>query len=186
MALVTLSSYRDPIDAELAKARLDGAGIPAIVVDQYLISVQWLYSGAIGGVKIKVDESDLEIARAVLRENRSADLLSIPESQAPLADGDRCPMCGSSEIGISRVQRNVAAISLGIGIPLVAWRHRWICKACDHSWKRRPAERVDLPPETLEAEQQVYEHRSYFRAVFATLSGLAVLYYVWVQIHSPG
>jgi transposase-like protein len=184
LALVTLRSYRDSIDAELAKTQLESAGIPAIIVDQYLVSIQWLYSGAIGGVKVKVDESNLEIAREVLRENRSADLSSIPESQTPLADGDRCPVCGSSEIETSRLQRNMAAISLAIGVPLIAWRHRWICKACNHSWKRRPTDRVDVPPETLEAEQQVYEHQSYPRAIFALLVGLSVLYYVWVQIHS--
>jgi len=133
MALVALGSYRDPIDAELAKMRLQNAGIPAIVVDQHLISMQWLYSGALGGVKIKVDESDLEIARNVLREDRSADLSSIPESQTPFADG----------------------------------------------------EGVEVPLETLEAEQQVHEARSYFSALFASLLGLAVLYYVWAKIHSP-
>jgi hypothetical protein len=184
MALVTLSSYRDPIDAELAKTRLDDAGIPSVVVDQHLISVQWLYSAAIGGVKLKVDESDVQTARDVLKEDRSADLASIPESQGPPADGDRCPVCGSSEVERSRVQRNIAAISLGIGFPLVGWRHRWICKACRHSWKRRPAEEVELPPETLEAERRVHEARSYFPAFFASLMGLAILYYVWVKIHS--
>jgi len=184
MALVTLRSYRDAIDAELAKAQLEGAGIPATLVDQYLVSIQWLYSGAIGGVKVKVDEADLGIAREVLRENRSADLADIPESQAPVADGDRCPVCGSSEVEISRVQRKAAAISLAIGIPLVAWRHRWICRACSHSWKPRPARRVDIPLETLEADQQVYEHRSYPRSMFVVLLGLAILYYVWVKIHS--
>jgi hypothetical protein len=184
MALVTLRSYRDPIDAELAKAQLEDAGIPAIVIDRYLVSIQWLYSGAIGGVKVKVDESDLGIAREVLRENRSADLADIPESHTPLADGDRCPVCGSSEVTISRVQRKAAAISLAIGIPLVAWRRRWICRACSHSWKARPARRVEIPLETLEADRQVHEHRSYPRSMFAVLLGLAILYYVWVQIHS--
>jgi hypothetical protein len=184
MALVTLRSYRDPIDAELAKTQLESAGIPAVVVDQYLISIQWLYSGALGGVKVKVEESDLGIAREVLREDRTTDLSSIPESQqTQLADGDRCPMCGSSEVDRSRVQRNAAAISLALGLPLVAWRHRWICRACNHSWKRRPARRVETPPETLEAEQQVFEHRSY-REVFAALLGLALLYYVYIKIHS--
>ena len=184
MALVTLRSYRDPIDAELARARLVNAGIPAIVVDQYLVSIQWLYSGAIGGVKVKVDETNLGLAREVLRENCSAELSNIPESQTPLADDDLCPSCGSSEVEISRVQRNAAAISLAIGVPLVAWRHRWICRACGHSWKRRAAGRVEVSPETLEAERQVYEHQSYPRAFVAVLLGLAVLYYVWVEIHS--
>ena len=186
MALVTLRSYRDPIDAELAKARLESAGIPALIVDRYLVSIQWLYSGAIGGVKIKVDESDLANAREVLRENRSVDLLDIPESRTAPADGESCPMCGSSELELSRVQRRAAAISLALGLPLVAWRNRWICRGCGHSWKRHPVGRVEVPPETIEAEREVYEHRYYPREFVAVLLGLAMLYYVWIKIHSPG
>src|SRR5262245_54035223 len=185
MALVTLRSYRDPIDAELAKAKLEGAGIPAVIADRYLVSVQWLYSIAIGGVKVKVDESDLSVAREVLWENRSADLAGIAESEAEPGDGDSCPVCGSSDVEMSRVQRRAAALSLAIGIPFVFWRHRWICRTCNHSWKRH-RRRVEVPSETLEAEREVYVHRSYPRGFVAALLGLAVLYYVWIQIHSPG
>lgn len=78
---------------------------------------------------MQVAESDLEIAREVLGEDRSADLASIPGTETPVAeDGVR--------------------------------------------------------PETREAELRVYEPRTYFRAILAVIAGLAVLYYVWLQIHS--
>jgi hypothetical protein len=184
MPLVTLRSYRDTIDAELAKARLESAGISAVIVDQHLASIQWLYSRAIGGVKVKVDESDLQGARQALREDRSADLLDIPESQFPPAAGDHCPACGSSDVAPSRLQRNAAAISLATGLPLIAWRRRWVCGSCNHSWKRARSGKVDVPWETLEAEKQVHERHPYpvARLIAAVLLGLAVLYYVQLQI----
>ena len=68
MALVTLRSYRDPIDAELDKARLDAADIPSVVLDEGLVGLNWLYSDALGGVKLKVHDSALEAAREVVSQ----------------------------------------------------------------------------------------------------------------------
>ena len=128
MALVTLRSYRDPIDAELGKARLESAGIPAVILDQHLVSIQWLYSNAVGGVKLTVDESDLDAALQVLGEDRSTDLSNIPEGQSPPIDGDYCPVCGSADVIHSRLQRIAAVASLATGLPFIAWRRRWNCR----------------------------------------------------------
>ena len=98
MALVTLRAYTNPIDAELARAQLDLAGIPAAVQDQHLVSIQWLYSNAIGGVKVKVDEMDLQAAREALAQEYSADLEDLDESESSPADGDLCPVCESSAV----------------------------------------------------------------------------------------
>ena len=188
MALVTLRSYRDPIDAELAKVQLENAGIPAIVADQHLVGVQWLYSIAIGGVKVKVDASDLAGAREVLREDRSGDLAEIPESGAAPADGDECPVCGSPQVKPSRVQRIAGALSLAIDLPIPVWRNRWICQACGHSWRPHPDRHAEVPPVTLAAEREVYEQRSYpeLRVWVVALLGLLILCYVKYRIDHPG
>ena len=130
MDLVTLRTYRNPVDAEVAKTKLESAGIPAHLIDENLAAI---YSGVVGGVRVQVAQSDLELARQVLREDHSADLASIPENQTSAA-------------------------------------------------------REEAPPEgleeTLEAELRVYEPRTYLRAIMVVVAGLAVLYYVWLQIHS--
>ena len=184
MAFVTLRSYRDLIDAELAKSQLESAGIPALILDQHLASIQWLYSNAIGGVKLKVDESDLDAALDVLQDERTADLAEIPESQSPPIDGDFCPVCGSPEVRASRVRRTAAALSLATGLPLVAWRRRWICGSCGHSWEQAKPQRSELPERTLQAEKLVHEKRSYpiLPVVFAVILGLGILLYVQIQI----
>ena len=184
MALVTLRSYRDPIDAELGKARLENAGIPAVILDQHLVSIQWLYSNAVGGVKLTVDESDLDAALQVLGEDRSTDLSNIPEGQAPPVDGDHCPVCGSTDVLHSRLQRIAAAASLATGLPLIAWRRRWICASCDHTWMRDASKTSETSEVTLRAEALVHERRSFpiVRVMIASLLGLAVLWYVQAQI----
>jgi hypothetical protein len=66
MALVTLRSYRNLIDAELAIAQLEAAGIPAVIVDQDLGST---FSAALGEVRVQVEGSDLGTARGLLQDD---------------------------------------------------------------------------------------------------------------------
>jgi putative signal transducing protein len=121
MALVTLRAYRDPIDAELAKTRLEGAGIPAVVADQHLVGMNWLYSVAIGGVKLKVDESDLARARDALREDRSADLRAIPDTESEPAQSE--PAEESPEITLAAEEqvhegRSYPRVMFAIGVAI--------------------------------------------------------------------
>ena len=179
MALVTLARFRDPLDAELARARLEGAGIEALILDQHLTGINWFYSLALGGVRVQVDASDLDAGRRALREDHSADLADIPESRLP-ADGDGCPRCGSARIR-ARVQRPAAALSLAMGLPLAPWRRLWTCEACGHHWEWEH-ERADRP-ETVEAERQVQERHSYLTTLVVVVT-FAILYYVYQRIHS--
>lgn len=62
-------------NAEIARGRLRAEGIAAELADQHLVQTDWLYSMAIGGIKLRVDERDVARARAVLDNDYSADLL---------------------------------------------------------------------------------------------------------------
>jgi hypothetical protein len=187
MALVAVNSYRDPIEAELAIVRLEQSGISATLVDQYLASIQWLYSNAIGGVKVMVEDSDLDAARNALDEERAPEPNALPEPTNPEIPEVRCPSCDSEEIHASRLQRNAAAISLLLSLPLIAWRNSWICNVCGHSWRRPPTVDRKLSCETLEAEEFVHERTPYpiFRVVFAAVLGLVALYYIQSRISQP-
>jgi hypothetical protein len=184
MALVPVNSYRDPIEAELAIVRLEQAGISATLVDKYLTSIQWLYSNAIGGVKVMVEDADLDAARKALNEVQPPGLRTLPEAIESVGIEARCPSCGSEEVHASRLQRNAAAISLLVNLPLIAWRKSWVCDACGHAWRRTPSVDPKLPCETLEAEEFVHERTPYpiLRVAFLILLGLGVLYYIQLKI----
>lgn len=181
--LVTLHSYRDPASAEVAKNRLESEGIRATIFDDGLITMVWLYSRAIGGAKLKVEAADLERAREVLREDRSGDLDRISDVLPAPDASESCPRCGSPDLRPSRVQRNLAAFTLLTGIPLLFFRRSWVCDDCGHAWKA-PDRREEAAPETIAAEEQVRESRSYpiKRVLFAVFLGLAILRYVEYQI----
>jgi tetratricopeptide (TPR) repeat protein len=64
--LVTIAAFSFPAQAHVVKGRLEAEGIRAFVVDEELVTANWLYSGAVGGVKVKVREGDVERALDIL------------------------------------------------------------------------------------------------------------------------
>lgn len=65
MRLVTVATFWYPAQAHLAKARLEGAGIPCGLAGEHTMNVE---GGplALGGVKLRVPEDRVREARAVL------------------------------------------------------------------------------------------------------------------------
>lgn len=155
MSLVTVATFRDPVDAQVYKAMLEGAGIPAFVTDEHLVSTQWLYSTAVGGVKLQVDAEHLDAARDFLGTNAEGALAGVEECSQPAVDGDTCPACGSESVRASQIFRSSLALSLIANLPLFAWRSRWVCEICGHSWRMARSPFAELPPQTLDAEDEV-------------------------------
>jgi hypothetical protein len=63
----TVAHYTDPIEAHLARGRLQSEGIDAHLGDEHLAMANWEWRLTIGGVKLRVADRDAERARAVLR-----------------------------------------------------------------------------------------------------------------------
>jgi hypothetical protein len=64
--LVTVASFPDVAEAELAKERLELEGIRAFVIDAQTVGVMPYLVGSSGGVRVQVAPADLERAREVL------------------------------------------------------------------------------------------------------------------------
>jgi len=62
----TVAHYTDPIEAHLARGRLQSEGIDAHLGDEHLAVANWEWRLAVGGVKLRVAERDADRARAVL------------------------------------------------------------------------------------------------------------------------
>jgi hypothetical protein len=72
-SFVTVATFQDPVAASLAKNLLDGAGIPAILLDETTVATDWLLSGAIGGVKLQVAPLHLERAEMILARTQETE-----------------------------------------------------------------------------------------------------------------
>lgn len=142
--LVTVASFNMPHQAHLAKSRLEAAEIPVFIRDEHLISINNLYSPALGGVKVQVPATHLKEAQEILN---SAPVIELSDEEALSATlqeepGPRpaisieCPQCGSegfAEELIYPVERFINGFLLGlpylwIGRPL----H---CRACRHTFR---------------------------------------------------
>jgi hypothetical protein len=64
--LVVLRAFSHPHEAHLACSALEAAGIHARLADDHIVAANWLYSNAVGGVKVLVRVEDAPAAQAVL------------------------------------------------------------------------------------------------------------------------
>src|ERR1700675_1551325 len=65
---VVLRRYRDMPEAFVAKSVLDAAGIESFLQDDNVVRMDWLWSNAMGGIKLIVRENDAEEAEKILSQ----------------------------------------------------------------------------------------------------------------------
>ena len=64
--MTTVATFSKPEEAHLFRMRLEAAGIPAFVQDEHIVQMDWLYSNAIGGVRVQIADEDVPAAREFL------------------------------------------------------------------------------------------------------------------------
>ena len=69
--LKTVAIYRDLPFAELAKSNLESEEIYCFLANKNHIDMNWLYSFALGGVKVQVRKEDFKLAQRILDEDHS-------------------------------------------------------------------------------------------------------------------
>lgn len=126
--MITVATFSFPHEAHIAKLKLDAKGIPAFVADEHTINMQWLYSSAIGGVKLQVPAPFVEQATEALAEDLSDLLESDDEDDR---EEPRCPTCGSQALTpYIRGKKPAFLVFLLLGFPLFFYRRGVRCDAC--------------------------------------------------------
>ena len=69
--LVVIRTFWNLLEAELAKGLLDSAGVEAFLFDDNMVRLDWFNANALGGVKLRVDASNVEAATRILNESVS-------------------------------------------------------------------------------------------------------------------
>jgi hypothetical protein len=70
--LVTIATFGNTVEANLAKNRLEAAGIRAFLADGDTADMAWQLTSAIGGIKLQIPEGDEEVALALLEKPQEA------------------------------------------------------------------------------------------------------------------
>lgn len=126
---VTIAQYRDFPLAGLVKSRLESEGIQCFLENEHLVSINWLYSNAVGGIKVKVHEKNAEKAKLILKEEIQNETYEREEFN------QKCPKCDSPEITQQNKARKAGALSLLFGVPLLLFGKKNVCKKCSYKWK---------------------------------------------------
>ncbi|MGC4072780.1 MAG: DUF2007 domain-containing protein [Nibricoccus sp.] len=116
-----VAAYSTPSEAHIARSRLESAGINAVVRDEFTVTFNWLYSNAVGGVKIEVIDEEEAAAR---------EILGLPASEPGLI---LCPHCGSPDSSV-RVLSVFGAICIFLKIPIPMTRAFVDCRSCKKTY----------------------------------------------------
>jgi hypothetical protein len=134
----TIATFSKPEEAHLFRTRLEAAGIPAFVQDENFVQLDWLYSNAIGGVRVQILDDDLEATREFLAEDSP--------QPCPDASDVLCPSCGSQQTVPIDLPQRIAFLSLVLfpllflallpfQFPFLFTRRRWRCSSCRHVFR---------------------------------------------------
>jgi hypothetical protein len=131
---VPVAAFTSVHEAQLARSVLDAAGIPAVLENEHVISMNWTYSNAVGGVRVVVPADQLDEARALLTTEAvlPADALEDVESHVSATDhGDSCRQCGSDAFESVLPVKPLAVLTwLTLGVPFGTVVRRRHCRRC--------------------------------------------------------
>jgi len=71
---ITIATFDKTTDAHIAMGRLAVEGIRALLFDDNMVQMDWLYAIALGGIKLRVTRADETLARGILATDYSHDL----------------------------------------------------------------------------------------------------------------
>ena len=130
--MITLRQFRDLPEALLAKACLNSAGIECMLLDDNLVRLDWFWSNLIGGVKLKVEQSDADPAMEILNQSipEKIDVVGIGEYEQP-----HCPNCRSLDVTFRELNRPVSYATLWLNVPIPVHRKAWRCHSCNVQWE---------------------------------------------------
>lgn len=92
--IVTLTSYTNSMEANIAAEKLKAEGIPCFLADEATLSVAWHLTTALGGIRLRIFEKDVAQAQTILNipsETTRDDYTDDAETVA-------CPKCHSKNV----------------------------------------------------------------------------------------
>lgn len=138
MELVILKVFNNGIEAHILRNSLEAEGIQCFIQDENIVTVNPLYNFAVGGVKLKVREDDLESARMILSEIEGKPYSD--DTDAVIS----CPKCGATDLyadfksikSVGSILATITAFLLTV-FPIYT-RSVYKCKKCDWEFEIKP------------------------------------------------
>jgi Putative prokaryotic signal transducing protein len=119
--MIIVATFMKIEDAYLARARLEGNGIAAHIRDEGVVGLDWFLSNAIGGVKVEVEEEDVQSAREILNEKERAHGILY------------CMHCGSGAVRMREMGVITGILCFFANLPLPIRCNKVDCRDCRKS-----------------------------------------------------
>jgi uncharacterized protein with PIN domain len=121
--IIVLKSFNNPIDASIAKSKLDAYGIPCFLSDENLGTLYPVQNPRFIGVRLHLFERDADQAKQVLH-----DTVMYTEDDALC-----CPRCRSANIEVTnarQVSSRVLNFLKSLTASIFLKRKIYVCKDC--------------------------------------------------------
>ena len=133
--LITFRTFDNPINAHIVKTRLESDEIECYLFDENISTLNPLYNVTIGGIKLKIKNTDLERAEDIVKESELPEFLD--ENNKKI----KCPKCKSTEFysgfksmkGIKGILSAIISLTLTV-FPLY-YKTVYKCKKCGYEFK---------------------------------------------------
>lgn len=121
----TLLTTSNLAEADLLACTLQGHGFDVRVLDSATVQNSWLFSNAVGGIRVQVPDEQAADARELVKD------LALRVDPETL-----CPKCSSADIHFQKISPRWFFLSiLLLGFPLLFIGNNLHCRSCGREWK---------------------------------------------------
>ena len=131
--------FTDPNEANLCKVQLDLNDIEHYEENENTSTMNWLYTNAIGGIKIFIDEKDVEKAQKIFDRKEETDDVEYIEADELKTSEEAmsCPECGSTNFTFVRYNPLLIVLFWFTILPFLKKSNKYQCLECYHKWERK-------------------------------------------------
>lgn len=144
--IIVFETYYNPIEANIIKGRLMDSGVQCFLSDENVITINPLYTQALGGVKLHLFEKDVETARSILQDEEIQIALNHEAGQEQesvntvIQSDETCPNCGSSNVGfVQATKKRFGIFTMVVSLLLMVYpfiaKKTHHCFDCEHEFE---------------------------------------------------
>lgn len=138
--IIVFQTFSDPIQANIVKGLLSSYAIECFLSDENIVTLNALYSNAVGGVKLNVFERDIERISEILQSENLLPKIDSPEIKEQIQIV--CPKCHSINVSYGgSVKRKFGYLDALLPILLMIYpfsmRKVYHCFECGYEFKKR-------------------------------------------------
>ena len=135
MGLITIKTFDSSFDTHLLRSKIESEGINCFIFDENMVSLNPLYSITVGGIKLKINDVDLNKVKEIIERIDNSQLTNENEEVI------RCPKCESEKLynGFKSMKGTKGVISAIISFLFMVfpiyYSTVYKCKSCGNEFK---------------------------------------------------